>query len=496
MTLTHEPHLAKDQLIGREYLRVSHDTSGRLRSPDEQHDDNGRAAASFGITLGEPYVESTAVGASRYSKGSRDEFDRLIADLEHDRFGAHFLVLWESSRGSRKTSEWCRLLELCEERGVRILAGGRMYDPADGRDRRSLLEDGIDSEYEAWKTSMRTRRAASAAAAAGRPHGVAPYGLRPVYDPRSGRLDNWEIDPEWSPLIRELFTRLRKGHSFKGIAADWKARGIVGKRAGRPLSAQQLRDLALKPAYAGLRIHHGELIEATWEKIVDRETYWEVQRILSGPKHQVSAKRPGKALHAFTGTIKCDVCGGPIGTVYARGLEQYRCVRQGCVRLLKADVDELVTGAILGYLSRPDVFAELAAPQDSGEVEQVSAELARLRAERDQASDAEPESIHEARAIGRLVEGLTAKISALETRHRELTVPAELVNLIEPGADVAARWEEAPVSAQRKVAAILLSPRYLGQVRITRSPVRNHRVPAEQRIVWRRDDAIEYDQGS
>ena len=40
-------------------------------------------------------------------------FAGLLADLDADRFGAGVLVLWESSRGSRKVSEWCALIEAC-----------------------------------------------------------------------------------------------------------------------------------------------------------------------------------------------------------------------------------------------------------------------------------------------------------------------------------------------------------------------------------------------
>jgi site-specific DNA recombinase len=43
----------------------------------------------------------------------------LIADLEQDRFGAQVLMIWESSRGSRRVGEWVRLLELCEQRAGR-----------------------------------------------------------------------------------------------------------------------------------------------------------------------------------------------------------------------------------------------------------------------------------------------------------------------------------------------------------------------------------------
>jgi DNA invertase Pin-like site-specific DNA recombinase len=90
-------------------------------------------------------------------------------------------VRWEASRGSRRLSEWARFIELCEVADVRIhvTTHGRTYDPANARDRRTLQEDGTDSEYESAKTSARARRSTAAAAAKGQPHGRVPYGSRP-----------------------------------------------------------------------------------------------------------------------------------------------------------------------------------------------------------------------------------------------------------------------------------------------------------------------------
>jgi site-specific DNA recombinase len=47
------------------------------------------------------------------------------------------------------------LLELCEQRSVSIFmtTHGRCYEPGNGRDRRSLLEDAVDSGYESAKMS-------------------------------------------------------------------------------------------------------------------------------------------------------------------------------------------------------------------------------------------------------------------------------------------------------------------------------------------------------
>lgn len=88
-----------------------------------------------------------------------------------------------------------------------------------GRGCWSLLEDAVDSEYESAKISARSKRAAAANAAAGRPHGHVPYGYRRVYDPVTRRLVAQEPEPGEATVIGELFERLEAGHSLRSIEA-------------------------------------------------------------------------------------------------------------------------------------------------------------------------------------------------------------------------------------------------------------------------------------
>ncbi|MGH3995860.1 MAG: hypothetical protein ACRDTJ_00165 [Pseudonocardiaceae bacterium] len=74
----------------RDYLRVSLDRSGRARSLEEQYADHQQVASEHGWTLGESYRDES-VSASRYSRKTRDGFDRLIVDLENNQFNAQVL---------------------------------------------------------------------------------------------------------------------------------------------------------------------------------------------------------------------------------------------------------------------------------------------------------------------------------------------------------------------------------------------------------------------
>ncbi len=106
MSITRAAEQGKQAVHARDYLRVSLDRSGRARSLEEQHADHQRAAEEYGWVLDGDSYRDTSVSASRYSRKVRDDFNRLITDLEHDRFGAQVLMIWESSRGSRRVGEW------------------------------------------------------------------------------------------------------------------------------------------------------------------------------------------------------------------------------------------------------------------------------------------------------------------------------------------------------------------------------------------------------
>jgi DNA invertase Pin-like site-specific DNA recombinase len=485
---------------GREYLRVSKDRRGRQASVTEQHEDNAANASGLGVAIqGKPYNDNDR-SASRYATKTRDDFARLISDLENDLFAEDVLIIWESSRGSRRVGEWVHLIDLCEERGklIMVTTHRRVYDPRDGRDRRTLIEDAVDSEYESYKTHLRVKRHMGNVAAQGRPHGKAPDGYMPVYNERTGELLTWVEDPARSMIVKELFRLLRAGHALRAIAQNFEKRGWRGK-SGVPFSPQTLRAMALRYAYAGYRVYQPQetgakhdrpeakptFVEATWAKLIDRETFWTVRETLANPERRTV--RDGRARHVLTRIIVCDVCDSPMR--HRRKDDRYECEARGCVSLPRADVDEVLIGEakapglLLRFLASDQVYQVIGrSPEEDARLAEIGAELAELRVEMSRMEATDPETAAEARMLGRGIHRLDTKINDLEAEERRLSAPEVLRDLIEPGADVAQRWEAAPIAARRRVARLLLVSGILGQVRITHSPVPGRWAPAVRRI--------------
>lgn len=492
------PTSANPTETGREYLRVSRDKSGRERSPEEQHRDHVGVAAERGWSLGEPYKDIGS--ASKYAAKARTGFDRLVADLEADRFGAQVLILWEGSRGSRRTNEWVSLIELCEDRGVKIFifTYERLFDPANPYDRADLLELAIKSELASAETSKRTRRAAAATAAAGRPSGRCPFGYQRRYDPVTRKLVAQDEEPTEAAVVRELFERLHAGHSLRSIEKDFEARGIRS-RSGKVFSSQHLRSLAMSPTYSGQRVHdpgrtsgrtlspQARFTEATWPALVTREVFLSVRRRLTAPERVTT--RPGRGVHLLSMIGLCDVCEGPIAARNSDRGREYVCHRKGCVRVGYDELTTFAEAAIVAYLSRPENLAWLTArADDDAALLAVRDEVAEIKAELDALADEVGAGRISATLAARAEPGIVARLKAAQVREAELITPAPLRDFIGPGVDVVRAWKAAPMPARREAVRLLFSPGLCGELRIRRSRTPGHHCPVKDRVQWNTGD--------
>jgi DNA invertase Pin-like site-specific DNA recombinase len=469
-------------LVLRDYLRVSSDASGRMRSPAEQHEDNERDAASIGAVMGESYLEEGARSASRYGRKRRDAFHGLVADIASGTFAAEALrqgaraglQLWELSRGSRKTGEWVALIDACEAAGIliRITTHRRTYDPRLGADRKTLLLGAVEAESSSAETSDRVLRALAADAAAGLPHGRIPYGFRREYelDARGRRhLIGQLPDAKTAPVVREVFLRIAQGHSLRTIAADLNKRKVPTVTGG-PWSQVRVGGIARNPAYGGKRTHNGTLYDAQWEPLVRMDLYYAVQALMSSADRK---HRPGREVHLLGYVAECGACGGPMSSrKHLRGQLEYWCIRRGCTWIQAGVLEQYVTGLLIARLSRPDVYDMLAGGgEDDPALQRARDKLAVLKARHadmaaglaagrlsvELAAAAEPPLLAELAAAGKAVQ--------------VLSLPPVIQRFMGGESDVAAAWASSTLAAKRELirtyfARIAIRKRDTGGARI------------------------------
>lgn len=468
------------------YARLSPRPDGNYEGVDVQ-EKWGRAYAAEHWPGKRIVVYADAGLSASKENVTRPSYERLKADIAAGRV-AHLWAV-EQTRLTRREVEWFALSAALEAAGLTEVHTNR-----DGILRVADEVSGIRAVISAGETRRlrgRVRDRMAENAAEGKPHGQIPFGYKRVYDERTGKGLRQEIHEPEAAVVRELFDRLAAGHALHAIARDFLDRGIR-TRSGIPFSAQHLRDLGLRAAYAGLRVHdtsgsksgHGRKLEgavtATWPAIVALDRFYAVRDLLTNPKRL--AGRPGRARYLLSMIGQCGVCSDVIIVKTKNGRLCYQC-RLGHVLISMDDLDEFITEVIVTYLSREDVYRQWVDPADADELDGVRGELASVRKRLADAKDREPEDEHEAYAMAALTRRLSRQKAELEQREQELAVPLVLRGIAGP--DAAARWEDAPMSTRREVVRELLQERRLGELRVVRRPagISSHvPIPVRERL--------------
>ena len=160
---------------------------------------------------------------------------------------------------------------------------------------------------------------------------------------------------------------------------------------------------------------------------------------------------------------RCDVCESVIVATYRHTRRQYQCRTGGRVLIDADDLDAYAEGQMLDYLCRPDNVERLAADDDHDEeLAAVRDDQARIRAELDDLAERVGRGEVSATLAARAEPLILERLRAVDRRVEELATPSSLRGLLAPGDDLSARWRQAPMSAKREAARMLLAPTMLG----------------------------------
>ncbi len=287
-------------IVANEYLRVSHDASGVLRSPAEQHAEDLDLCSRKRWTLGRTYQDEGS--ASQFATKERDEFLQMVEDLRRDAFGAQLLIIWEVSRGTRRPGEMEELLLLCQRRGVWIYVVNkrRAFNPSVVDDWEDLMVAVVKAAGESMRTSQRVKRASRADATAGAfTGGRRPYGYE---------ADGVTIRESEAYWIREAARLLLGGKSVRWIAGELNRQGVPTPAWHAPLIWRQwhpgpLGKLLASQRVAGHRVHDGVVVKRdAWDAILDADTHARVAAVLAT---RSPTGRRGRTPWMLTGLLRC-----------------------------------------------------------------------------------------------------------------------------------------------------------------------------------------------
>jgi site-specific DNA recombinase len=369
------------------YLRISLDWAGKELGVTRQREDCQRIADRLGWNINDWYIDNNR-GASRRSrsKGKRDEYQRLLADLEAGHLKA--VIIWMEDRLHRQVIELAEFLKVCETAGVtRIASVGGELDLSDPDQRTMLYIKAAMAEAEVEKLSLRRKRQEQQAAEQGR---RTLGGIRPMGEVWHGKQKvSEERAAHERELIQEAVGRLIAGDSLRGIVVDWMKRGEQTP-TGSTWHNVNVRRMLLSPRLIGMRLHNGKLYPGNWEAIISVEEYEAVKAILEDPA-RYKYERGGLPKHLLSGMAYCGLCSNKLSVRKRYNNRIYYCSQNppagGCGKIQRvADkVEALITEAIFVAVETETWNRTSEAPDDP--VAPLYQELARLQGVYDRLDD-------------------------------------------------------------------------------------------------------------
>jgi DNA invertase Pin-like site-specific DNA recombinase len=238
------------------------------------------------------------VDISGFKRVVRPSFDRLLQDLASGRVDG--FIAYRVERVLRNWRDWVRMEDIREKHGgfCLTLDGNDSRTPT-GRTQFELFV--YMAKLESERISERTKRKHDDTARKGMPHrgGPRPYGYEQGHD---------AIRESEAAFIREAVRRVLAGDNLTSICR-WLREAGATTPSGNYWGTATLRHMLRLPHLAGIRTHHGEQTQGTWEPIISMSDHKRVLTVLNARRPE----KPGPWTHyLLSGIATCGGCGGAI----------------------------------------------------------------------------------------------------------------------------------------------------------------------------------------
>lgn len=433
---------------------ASRESKGQVKSIDDQDRENLAACEEQRWAVEGLYRDG--VSASRFGTRVRNNWNRLVADVSAGKLDV--VVVWEVSRADRDLETWVPFVATCRRMGVlvHVTSHETTYDPANRRQWRALIDEGVDAADESEKISARSLKGIRGAALAGKQHGPVPYGYTRIYD-QHDRQKFTQVPNENAAVVREIVERIARNDPIIVIERDLVARDVPTAHGGRWTRKQVLR-AATNPAYLGLRSHNGTITQGNWPALVDAEVWEQAQAVLRQPDRKTTAPGSFKWLLSYMVTAPCKAKMQAVPARKGRK-ERYRCHEDSCISVGVWEFDEFVTRVVVAWFRRRDARALF--ERSGEEASAARAEVAELAQELEEAraSFARPRGIS-ADALARKERALLPLIEDAQKRIVRSTTPAAVMALLSAAEAestlIRPAWDRFSIAARRSVIAALM----------------------------------------
>lgn len=407
------------------YYRYS-SSSQNEASIDQQREMVHRWASSQGLTVVAEYEDAAKTGTN----ADRPGYQLMLRDLKKIR--PAYVAVWKNDRLARDRAELLLVKQTIRSVGAKLhyIEG---ISPNDSPD--SVLMEGVAdafAEYYSRQLSANIRRGQRYNAERALSNGHRIFGFTVDED------KHYIPDPETAPIVSQIFDDYAAGVSMQKIADRLNAQGVRTTRGYR-FSPKNLNKLLKNRAYVGEYSYGEHLIEDGMPRLVEDETFEQVQRRFAinkrrgaKTKAELSALGDDAPDYWLTGHAYCLTCGAPMegvsGTSKTGKIHRYYyCLNQrkkkcSAKPVRKDEIEARVEEIVASFLADPEMLASLAVDladhyqRTHGRGDEI---LKALEARR---SDVEAKLANFVKAISQgIFNASTAEaMNALETQKQEL----------------------------------------------------------------------------
>ena len=284
------------------YARKSSESEDRqIQSIDDQLSVLRQLAQQRSLRVVEEIVESKSAKAP----GGRPAFARMLARVESGEADA--ILCWSVNRLSRNPIDSGALSWMLQTGVLQsILTPEREYRPED-----NVVLMAVESSF-ANQYILDLRRNVARGTRSKVEKGWYPHRAPAGYC--NNIVDKTiEVDRERFALLREAWEMMLTGaHTVPQVLDDLTRRGYrtrnTKRSGGKELSRSALFQLFGNPFYMGEFVFEGRRVQGAHPPMVSGEEFARVQRLLGRDGHA----QPQKQEWAFTGLIRCGLCGSMV----------------------------------------------------------------------------------------------------------------------------------------------------------------------------------------
>lgn len=310
------------------YARVSTEEERQLNALEKQIQENKRVIEAKGWSLVDSYIDE---GKSGTTVKHRDEYQRLLEDLEGDKFD--IVVIKSQDRLNRNTKDWFIFVDrlVSNDKKLFMYIEDSFYKPDNNliTGIKAILAEEYSRELSKKINNANNNRLERAR----KGEKVSVYGSSKCYGYKLENGENTIIEEE-AEVVRLIYKLYLDGKGGRAIRRELTARGITNHN-GNEMNEVTIINIIKNERYTGTLVtnmYHKDFytkktvknppeewikIENAVPPIISKEDYKRAQAILNS--HRLEAGTDKRAItlgknvgsHPLSGKIICGCCGSP-----------------------------------------------------------------------------------------------------------------------------------------------------------------------------------------